>query len=131
MYRMSLSHVDSPLCTFCKNEDETLLHMFIDCPLSVQLWKLVLENWGKFLNMSTLPANYQLLFGDTNFDSITNHVILMTKWEIYRSKLETRHPNFTVLKNSIQSVMKIEKYIATRRKVIGKHLAKWNDFPSD
>ena len=36
--------LDPPLCTFCKTEEETLDHLFIDCPLIRPLWNQLEKN---------------------------------------------------------------------------------------
>ena len=37
-YLFQRQHVDSPVCVFCKDAEETLLHMFWDCPKIQDYW---------------------------------------------------------------------------------------------
>ena len=30
--------VETPLCSFCKENDETLIHLFVWCPVTKNLW---------------------------------------------------------------------------------------------
>ena len=36
--------VDSPLCSLSKNHDETPIHLFCDCEVTVNLWK-IFQSW--------------------------------------------------------------------------------------
>ena len=35
--------IDSPLCTLCNNEEETVFHLFIDCPEINSFWKRLID----------------------------------------------------------------------------------------
>ncbi len=41
LHRIKIS--ESPLCTFCNNETETLEHLFVDCDVVANVWQEVLE----------------------------------------------------------------------------------------
>jgi hypothetical protein len=39
LYKIKLK--DTHLCTFCKANDETIEHLFFDCPISYRLWQFI------------------------------------------------------------------------------------------
>ena len=40
-FLFKIGYVDSPLCTFCKASNETIDHLFFNCPVVVQFWSNV------------------------------------------------------------------------------------------
>ena len=42
LYKMKLA--DTPLCTFCHREEETINHLFLECEYSKTLWSDI-QNW--------------------------------------------------------------------------------------
>ena len=42
LYKMKLA--DTPLCTFCQREEETINHLFLECEYSKTLWSDI-QNW--------------------------------------------------------------------------------------
>ena len=43
LFRINITHTFQ--CTFCKNDTETLLHLFVDCKHVQEIWHK-LEHWG-------------------------------------------------------------------------------------
>ena len=83
LFTMKLA--DSPLCSLCKNHDETPIHLFCDCEVTVNLWK-TFQSW--ISACITLPdltvMNAFLGFlsdGTTNrlTRNLINHVLLTFK----------------------------------------------------
>ena len=79
----------SPLCPFCKFSDETVLHLFYECNIILNLWnELVLFFKTEFTLFDlTLQAAF---LGFLNVDSelllIQNHLFLRFKICIYNSR---------------------------------------------
>ena len=79
----------SPLCPFCKLSDETVLHLFYECNIILNLWnELVLFFKTEFTLFDlTLQAAF---LGFLNVDSelllIQNHLFLRFKICIYNSR---------------------------------------------
>ena len=44
LYKMKLA--DTPLCTFCQREEETINHLFLECEYSKTLWSDIQIGWG-------------------------------------------------------------------------------------
>jgi len=92
--------IESPLCTFCQKEDESLEHLLFHRNITKNFW-LAFSSWisKQNISMETLTL-INILFGvfDDNEDfAILNHVILIAKYFIYKCKLNKTKPTLRVL----------------------------------
>ena len=126
LHRIKIS--ESPLCTFCNNETETLEHLFVDCDVVANVWQEVLENLLQPFGVTNLTKSEVILgFITTNQqNSVINHIILETKYFIYVCKLEKCKPLFSRLKKRLKITENIEKQIAIKTNKISKHTHKWH-----
>ena len=49
--------IDSPQCTFCKNEIESLEHLFCNCEITRSLW-VALRSWLMECNINLEPLSF-------------------------------------------------------------------------
>ena len=102
---------ETPMCDFCSHEEETLLHLFWECPAVQSFWSdvsaLISRDIQVELNMPLilfgLDQNVQT---DRKFDLI----ILMAKFHIFKSKLQKGKPNVNIFIHSLKQRAVIEKY---------------------
>ena len=110
--------IDSPQCTFCKNEIESLEHLFYNCEITRSLW-VALRSWLMECNINLEPLSFfNVLFGIFNAgeDFVTvNRLILVAKFYIYRCKFNGVKPAMWVLKTKIGAILNIESRIAFMR----------------
>lgn len=87
--------VDSQLCTFCKNEDETMIHLFFVCPKVQQLWTDLIvygQDNGLDSECDFSISNRILNCVHVNSRSVVNLLILVLKQFIYRCKCLDKLP---------------------------------------
>ena len=80
--------VYSPLCSFCKSNDETTLHIFFECTVTQNLWGqlcLFCRKKLKFPNLTPQSAIFSFLESNSNEIRI-NHILLIFKLYIYMYK---------------------------------------------
>ena len=115
---------DSPQCTFCKNETESLEHLFYNCEMTRSFW-VTLRSWLVEYNINLKPSSvFNVLFGIFNAGEdfvIVNHLILEAKFYIYRCKLNGVKPAMRVLKTKIGAIHNIEGRIAFMRNKVEFH----------
>ena len=118
----------SPLCSFCKNVDETILHLFYECDITKALWKSLISFFDKFLNLPFLsPQTAFLGFTNTYYNDtlLKYHILLLFKIYVYYSRKHEKNS----LKNLIRNVKKaknIEKEIAgNNKKKVMLYKGKW------
>ena len=86
----------SPLCSLCKLHDETIIHLFTSCRVTLTLWEQ-LRSWisGTGIRLPESMDPQTIILGAWNAKTpdfvIINHIILLFKRYIYLSK-ETGKP---------------------------------------
>ena len=117
-----------PQCTFCKNEIESLGHLFYNCEITRSFW-VALSSWLMECNINLEPLSvFTVLFGIFNAGEdfvIVNHLILVAKIDIYRCKLHGVKPAMRVIKTKIGAIHNIEGRIAFMRNKVEFHDKKW------
>ena len=103
---------------FCNQEDETLLHMFWDCPKTRKFW-LHVQSWI-FTNFThcdnlTFTKEFIILGSKINIatDRILDLFILMAKHHIFTTKIQGTTPHLNTLIMKIKSRFLAEKYYYT------------------
>ena len=83
---------ESNLCSMCKTEKNSNIHMLIECPCTQSLW-LEVEKWIRILGMVnySLTINHNIL-GDLENSGQINIIILNAKKTIFLSKLDEVAP---------------------------------------
>ena len=97
----------SPLCPFCKLSDETVLHLFYECNIILNLWNeldLFFENEFTLFHLTPQPAFLGLLNVDSKLILIQNHLLLIFKIYIYNS----RRSELLKIKSLIREITKVK-----------------------
>ena len=117
--------VDCPLCSYCNEEEETLLHLFYFCLKTKQLWNKLRQYFSQFTNIphSTPQSTLLWMFDNNQHSELINHLLLSFKFYIYSAK-NTKQLNFDKLKITINKIKKIEKELTSSNK--RKLLKKWH-----
>ena len=98
----------SPLCTFCKLSNETVLHLFYECHIVQNLWSkldLFFENDFALFDLTPQAAFLGFLNVDSKLFLIQNHLLLIFKIYIYNS----RRSESLMIKFLIREIMKVKK----------------------
>ena len=118
--------VSSTLCDLCLSNEETITHMFWECPIIQDIW----NNLNSFFqnNGITIELNLiNVLFGistNIHYKSI-NYIIMLMKYYIFGSKYRKEVPNFNGFHHYLQNRITIEREIATTKNKLNQHLQKW------
>ena len=78
----------SPLCPFCKLSDETVLHLFYECNIILNLWNeldLFFENEFTLFDLTSQVAFLGFLNANSKLLLIQNHLLLIFKIYFYNS----------------------------------------------
>ena len=118
------------LCTFCKQNPETIVHIFWERQIS----KNFISSLFEFISSKThhaknLQANKSLiLFGtskDTFTDNILDLIILLSKFFLYRCKVNSKRPALKPFIEEIKQRHDIEKIISTSTGKYEAHRTSW------
>ena len=102
LYKMTIA--ESPLCSLCGNDTETILHFFCHFSITQNLWTQM-QNW--LSNISDIPelTSKIAILGKYSCqgatDILINHTILMFKTFMYTNRKSTTQVAFVALKHSL------------------------------
>ena len=112
-----MKKTSSSFCPFCNNVDQTILHLFVDCPLALSFWSEFTHWYFLLCNKKLSLSKLEIMYGVLQPTCLTlNHLILMGKYFLYTCSLNARRYHF-------------EDFIALvwEKIVIGKHIATSSD----
>ena len=122
--------VDSPVCVFCKDAEETLLHMFWDCPKIQNYWFDV-QGWlhTSFTHCTDIIFSKQLVILGSKANVVTDRIldfcILIAKYNIYIAKLHGTILHLNVFTHFLKNRAVLEKYYYTLNGRSNKLHADW------
>ena len=119
---------NDPYCSFCKVEEETIVHLFYECDV-VNNFYYRLEDWiynktSVLLNLSKM----ELIFGKMCRNDVLNLIILVFKFHIYRQRCRNENLCLSTFKAELHYFYQIENYLSA---IHGKQTcfkAKWEKF---
>ena len=115
---LKLRKVESPLCSFCKSEDETYIHVVYRCRKTSILWRQLHEFFSTALDfLSISPQNAILGFRDDALEHkvLLNHILLIFKNCIYKAR-ENKSLDFNILKNYLIKLSHLEANLKDNEK---------------
>ena len=128
LYRMKI--VNSPMCSLCGQNVETVTHLFFSCIESHKLGTEI-RNWSTsciILPELTEKIIFLGWFEDHPHNTLINHTILLYKQFIYKSRGAKSKINITGFRHFLKNIINTEKVIAKKRNKVDLHLKKWNPF---
>ena len=116
------------LCSFCLKEEETLGHLFVECPIIKELWRKIYvyireEYCTTEISMSASNVIKNKLVEKKGH--VINFICLISKQYIYAQRCLGRDVSFPALKAYIMRIKSIEKYIAQKNGKMRVHKMKW------
>ena len=120
--------IESPLCTFCHEHDETPVHFLVECPVTTMLWSQYKEWLRGYITLPTLTPQSALIGflkdvcrGDY---ALSNHILLIFKRTIYELRLSKAKPSIYFIKQKLKSIYKTEAQIAEASSKLDSHYKK-------
>ena len=103
---------DDPKCTFCNETNESIDHLFWDCEFTRKFWTDVQSWFNSILNTNLSFRKDLVLFGNYQYkDYVFNNILLVLKFNIYKSRVKKEKPSFAFGKNDLNSFYFQEKYL--------------------
>jgi len=119
--------VDSPRCSYCLNDMETVQHLFVECLYS-QNYYLEIRNWLNCWNIKLPSLNCpNIILGiDEGKDvNLVNFIICIYKLTLYKTRPRGTPPNLDDFIYKLKGYKQIEWMIALKNKKVTSHLRKW------
>ena len=131
-FLFAINKVSSPLCTFCKAEEETFIHLYWDCPKVQAFWSKLIK-WCKTFASKNFDYNCVncLLLGDPKSPAL-NNIFVWCKYHIYCCHVRKKTLNFNALLGRIRAY-KNKDYLAYKCMSslnVHKYFHIWGKIPS-
>ena len=127
LYKMKLK--DNDLCSFCNSAREDVLHLFYNCDTVGRFLKelqLCIKNKIIFPMCNIKITLKNLMLGTTDDDDALNIVLLLTKFHIYKARLQNIKPNLKGFIYELESYINSERFIARSNQKLNIFEKKWN-----
>ena len=101
-----LRNFESPLCSFCRTEDETYIHLFYRCRKTSTLWRQLQEFFSQVLDLPSISPQSDIFYfiDDTlEYKLLLNHILLIFKNYLYKVR-ENKNLNFNIHKKYLTKI---------------------------
>ena len=122
--------IDTNLCNFCQEQEETVLHLLTQCPCITPIWDKIIEyikNEFKCKEIFTNPAALLKSQIVEKKGHVANLISLVFKQYIYRQKCLKDTVTFQAFMAHLRKIENIEKFIAVKNNRVAQHHAKWKN----
>ena len=128
-----LKMIDSPKCTFCNEENETLSHLFLNCKHVKPLWNQISKQMQSSVHEYEQLNDVNKLLGFFNQLNDKKYLVwslitILVKYYIHICRLNEKVPLPSVMLKRIDYVETLELKIAERNKRSIKHFKKWEPY---
>ena len=123
-YLKTINIKDEDSCTFCKNQPETIAHMFWYCP-RVQSFINDIKNDILREYRIELNINRKTWFFSANLSAMETCILVLAKMVVYEARLKESYPSITHLKNKLKAEIQVEHYAALLANKQDKFEKKW------
>ena len=118
--------IPSNMCTFCKIEEETILHLFYYCPEVQTFWKEIMHWVQERFSPKTIDISPRAVITSQICNlNVVNFISICAKQYIYRQRCMKDNLQIVNFKLLIKKIESIEKYIAIKNGKLSIHLKKW------
>ena len=120
--------VEDNLCSYCKREPETILHLFVQCGKvkefwqSLHIWLMPNVNISINLDKKGILSSYQ------GKCILKNYIMVVAKHYIYKNKISAKQLNINSFISMLKVKFQCERYIANINNKVAKFLKKWTPF---
>ena len=98
--------LESPLCSFCKVQDETFIHLLYMCRKTSILWTQLQEVFRTAFDLRSISPQ-SFLDDILEHKLLKNHILLIFKNYLYKTR-ENKHLNFNILENYLTKIRGLE-----------------------
>ena len=117
-------------CTFCKQEPDTLLHLYLNCSVTCEFWEDI-KTWvkRKYYPKSIQISDFVLLGLEKSLlGEVIDPVLLVGRYYLYCGKYDMTCPTFASYKAKLESYCQIEREIAVQSNNIEAFITRWDPF---
>ncbi len=122
--------VENPYCPDCHSQVETLEHLLLDCPRVKEIWEKLAQTFEYNEKRKVDLTTETVILGQCSRSRKIrnwNYLALLTKFYIYRCRLNHRRPNWISFKPFAQYKLGMKLWIA-KQEQNEKELEQWSNW---
>ena len=115
-------NVKSPLCSFCKSAEETIIRLFSESLCAQYIWHQIQIFLSGYITIPDVtPQSAILGFTDTSTEHflLINHLLLIYQCYLYKAK-DSQNLTFLAFKNNIIKIKTLDKRASEELKFLKK-----------
>jgi hypothetical protein len=116
--------VDSPKCSFCFEENETMSHFFVDCDIT-RMFYVNCCDWLKQALISFPDLNCENVLLGVDGSVFVNFLFVLWKYVVYQCRYKRTIPVLNDFKVAIRYYEKLEYIVAKNKSKLFLHLKKY------
>ena len=130
-YTHKLKITNTPQCNICNDSDQTIKHLFCECPKIKMLWENIIKWIKNKLNISITLSPLELILGyqhKNNYAKPLNMIILATKAYTFWCAQKNVNPDIAELLTRIETTYNEQNTIAlktSKSDIFNKHWIIW------
>ena len=127
-YTHKLKITNSPQCNICKESEETIVHLFCECPKIITLWENITTWIRNKLNITITLSSLEIILGyqhRNNYMKPLNTIILVTKAYIFWCTQKNKDPIIADLLTRIETTYTEQNTIALKTNKINEFNKAW------
>ena len=129
-YTVSISP-DSNLCSVCKLQTESILHLFCFCPIVDHFWNDKVLWINRYFKRNVVVNNFNKLFGigypeNNSVTKLINCFLLNARFLIYLHKFEKTKPTIGSFVQTFTILKSTKKYICVKNGKLKEHTVERN-----
>ena len=123
--------VDDDICSLCKLEKQTLVHMLYNCSESLHFCGKFTQWWEEIFFQTIVVSANVILFGwhqNANNKRVLNYILIIAKYHIFTTSVYNDRLSFDSFLLSLKSKLDILRTIAIKNKSLNKFETAWAPF---
>ena len=123
--------VESENCLFCKDQTETIEHIYLQCPNSINLWNETITWVRNIYDRHFIISDQEKIFGTAENIQVTNLLIISVKDVIYQKRKEGKRMSIFDVKRCLLKNFSIIKLKDIIQDDLEHFEVKWEPFIID
>ena len=123
---LKFGFVANNLCSFCQQDTESYIHVFLNCVKVKQMWQEAIQHFD-LLEIKDLEWTdiFQCIAGNSIRIKFVNTIIIYLKYIVFQARKKCAVPTMVQIDKLVFEYMEEEKKLAIKRGELGMHLLKW------
>ena len=123
---LKFSFVANNLCSFCQQDVESYIHVFLNCVKVKEMWLEAIQHFDLIEIKELVWTDIFLgIAGNSSRIKLVNTLIIFLKYIVYHARKKGAVPTIANIKKLVLEYKEEEKKLATKRGKLGMHLLKW------